>query len=1671
MVDQSDALYDGTGPSTKIAIWDKQTGAGQSYMQSVANSLYWGDGKSQKKWLTTLQDRIPYVQSPFPLSQNPYNFTPYELNTFIVDPNGDAEQLIGTILQLNNFYILNDTIVFSLITSSGGISLPQVYEVLESGLQVYFGPTSQIAEVLGQTNGVTLTIQNIVGAIINPSVYVGGAGYTVGDTVNVNQISPAGSMNGQLHVSSTGSATGHRYVTANNLQTTTSKDGLGAVIDIIASNGGLVSATVVSGGTSYAVNDYVYPTQGNAYGGAFRVSSVSGGAITGLVLATGCVTGVTIVDAGMGYYTADNVPTTGGTGVGLTVDIENDETEFSCNVIYGGGAVTGESLAVPGTGYTVNDLLEPQQPTQPTAAGLILKVTAISGTASALSFGAGGPTIVAYTTGATTYTTSGAGIGATFTISTVSGGNVTGVTVGAGGSGFSVGDLIYLTQGSAAGAILSVATLTGSAIATVTITQGGYTPYTTASGVATTTSGSGTGLTINITGVTAGAITSGGWNLAAGGTGYSIGDKVYPVQSTASGAYFTVTTLSSTTGPIVSLSLVDAGTGYVSGTNLPVTGGTGTGAEVNIVVANEAFYPLTSTTDIPPVYSGGNPISDSRVNSAVVWGGVGEETIDGSALWINRGPVVDGGLVYNWGLAGGTSAPAVVVNNATGAWEPDTYYNQWQFIVVNVSGSFYLMMLLTSGKSGSVAPTWNTVVGQNTTDGTAVWRTLGNDGDTTLAWAAAAEYSVGHVLQETTGGVSCIFQLQPYSGVMTEGTDFPVYCWQCNGQSGSDVGAAGQIPSGGGNAAMAQDGGQPVSTATYSGTMNSLFLSAAGGSNPIATSAIAGDGTVSSSSVQLFPGSQNLSMLMQPKFVFPAAGIYEFTVTHMNSWFWGMGNGSLDLDIIQILIQGNQLTARSNKDISQILSPGVVLTFSGLTGASFLNGVTVTVTSATGRSFTADYTHANYGPAVDSGTASSGATLTPTVISGPLNWENPGSPNTYDFATGTPVGGLPIMAANYVASGTAIYTDTVQISVPSAGVYPSEIYQGVWYHSIPSYTQPTTSPVLPSTKFSFSMIYTPPGSSTNYNIIPEGIACSNASPPTWPSFPTTLAGIQAIAPAYPNVTEASGNFTWWNLGPATTFDWNASVNMTTETFIIDPNNNEELPYESGVSGTTEPTFSLTLYGCVADLPALVWMNNGPLGNTPSGTLTTTQGGWRYVVSLVNTLDTTVSNASPASVVTGNFFSASSVFISGGIPESPDPQADYVAIFRTDDGGATYFLIPPPASGNGNTEFTIPLAQYLAEGFTDTNTDQQLNTLLEAPIDEQNSVPPKGAINLAFNYGRLFCSVKNVVYWSTGSNTPVGNGYDAFSPNNYAEFPSLVTRIVPLNIGTIVFTISDIYLIAGNGSVSNPFDPQPFISRVGLLNYNALTVNGSIIYFMSTDLQVLELNVHTAISNVGFNIADQFLINPWSPATSYLTWHVNGSNDQCLFTADGSTGWFRMAPTSPPENGTITWSLKANLVGGCKCVQSVETTPGNIQLLIGPVGTGPILYRDYNNFTDNGTPYPANFILGSMVMAHPGQLAGVEFITTECIRASGALPISLGIRMGEISGDFEDLVFWDTDPPQLPPSESLYAQRFYLSQTKFPSQSRHMQVYAEFAETNSADELLTLTVYGGYSQED
>jgi LysM repeat protein len=98
---------------------------------------------------------------------------------------------------------------------------------------------------------------------------------------------------------------------------------------------------------------------------------------------------------------------------------------------------------------------------------------------------------------------------------------------------------------------------------------------------------------------------------------------------------------------------------------------------------------------------------------------------------------------------------------------------------------------------------------------------------------------------------------------------------------------------------------------------------------------------------------------------------------------------------------------------------------------------------------------------------------------------------------------------------------------------------------------------------------------------------TSAGAPTWPAWSTSL------APSWPTVTDAGGNFIWVNRGPASDFAWSASTPFTLAgTTVNGFNGYKESPYRAGKSGSVEPSWSTTVGALKTDSTSLVWRNVG-----------------------------------------------------------------------------------------------------------------------------------------------------------------------------------------------------------------------------------------------------------------------------------------------------------------------------------------------------------------------------------------------------------------------------------------------------------------------------------------------
>ncbi len=492
----------------------------------------------------------------------------------------------------------------------------------------------------------------------------------------------------------------------------------------------------------------------------------------------------------------------------------------------------------------------------------------------------------------------------------------------------------------------------------------------------------------------------------------------------------------------------------------------------------------------------------------------------------------------------------------------------------------------------------------------------------------------------------------------------------------------------------------------------------------------------------------------------------------------------------------------------------------------------------------------------------------------------------------------------------------------------------------------------------------------------------------------------------------------------------------------------------------------------------------------SGSYEAVNGGYEYEICYQNNTVTPPVDSSPSlpSLRTGNF--SGKAYISVPLVASTDPQVTGIQVFRTTDGGATFSEIP--TSPYPNTTQTIEDTALNTSG--SVAGDQSLNIFSSPPAQQENNPPPVGLTNLCYHLGRIIGSVGTTMYISDGPDNPY-NGNEAFPPLNNYVLPSTIQRFVPLTIGLLIYTTSGVYFSPNAGANGDyPGAPAAWMQGKvgGLMSYNALDVVGSTMYLVNSKAMCKAIDISAGESEVGFPIGDVLAGNSQvpvlagvasggiNPAAVYVSYHEQNSTDTGLYLASpgaaGGAWWLRMNATPAPEQG-LAWSPPAVSAQGYSAVQSIETSPGIHQLLMGPPpGGGPILFRDPTTNADNGTTYAAYADIGALVLAFGGQAALIYHITTDCI-AVGSHP-TISVLMQNLGGHLNveaygrELTIATGDPPQLGPANqpTVYNDRWWMSATQEPAYCRYMTIEIAWPAENFPNELLTYTLFGEHYQE-
>ena len=761
---------------------------------------------------------------------------------------------------------------------------------------------------------------------------------------------------------------------------------------------------------------------------------------------------------------------------------------------------------------------------------------------------------------------------------------------------------------------------------------------------------------------------------------------------------------------------------------------------------------------------------------------------------------------------------------------------------------------------------------------------------------------------------------------------------------------------------------------------------------------------------------------------------------------------------VQILEQSGSWYAVVTLDQGSPWSVTTDITFQNLQAYPGLNGLTYPV---------AFYANSNqvvvgpitpttaYGPTPDVGMATSNIALiqgksggtAPTwgagygdvTIDGDIAWQNFGTP-VYPWSP-TPPSAPPVIDVNGANTQWLPQQSFLNLSMDNFYWAVLDSNNNVELLVIPPSGAAQTGPTVPLWSQIVPSATLSPGPTTT--VTTGDTAVSTPSETT-----TQIPGGQTI----------DGTAVWQNCGPMLT--WLADYAYYGNQCLLDSNGN--LQYVSagggGESGGAVPTWSTTVGDTTSD-GALTWTNIGP-----GVILLTAVRQYSYAY---HTISGQISTTSPMVTLNpdGNMLGvlgAPFAELNGPTPENPD--IDQIYIFATPQGTSTPLLlgkIPSPGPGIGWS-------------FEDNFPDSVLDAELEGPQNDSNNPPPAGFMPIAFHLGLVCGFVDNVLFYSNGT-TAVGNPNESFAPLNNFQLPSAIVAGWSTSIGLVVLRVDGISIMLGSNTANSPLYVVNIFDGVGLASRDAFATLGNYLFMMSSTAKVLMFNTAQFISaiqggvsqavpddEIGFPIGD--VLGEINPADAYVAWYEGPSKDSGLFVSDGSTGWYMMRNLTTPEQATP-WSPFATISGGLTAIASIQTAPGVNSLIVGTPG-GPVWKRDLSTNTDNGTAYAASADIAPIVLAQPGTTCTVQYAVTEEVKIAGATALSVSMLFDEISGSFIDIAPVSNDPPNLYPSKTALAQRFWASQNPGTQQiCRFMAEQVSWPAEDFPNELLTNTVYG------
>lgn len=412
--------------------------------------------------------------------------------------------------------------------------------------------------------------------------------------------------------------------------------------------------------------------------------------------------------------------------------------------------------------------------------------------------------------------------------------------------------------------------------------------------------------------------------------------------------------------------------------------------------------------------------------------------------------------------------------------------------------------------------------------------------------------------------------------------------------------------------------------------------------------------------------------------------------------------------------------------------------------------------------------------------------------------------------------------------------------------------------------------------------------------------------------------------------------------------------------------NDTLYVSNGIVSYRYDGTNLYNWGMVAPLtaPTIAPVSTGrtaTAGNTYVYTYSSGQGG--------------MSSNSPASATTGPYTNKQMQIFGA---RSGDPQVTQVHIFRTTDGGSSYFeILQSPIANPSSGTWTV----------VDTTADIDLNTGSQPNIfpagvaigspdtPSINYFPPGGVLGLTWFQNRIWGHKNNTVYftaWEESLNGLEEEQWNFGGDGDFYKFPGVVNALAVCATGLLVFLVDSIYLISGDAR--DTFIVTRLFNRLGCRGHNVTTTLGRSVVWLDTS-DTIQITDGQQVEELGLPIRPDLVGIDHQQAS--LTTHVDGRT-HWITLLDGGAGVCRVMNLD-----TKLWQVPWTFGG--TAIHSGETSAGKYSLFLG--ATDGIVYTmTPDAYLDpGGDPYPAELVTSLFDLIgkdYSGHVGALEWLSVE-----------------------------------------------------------------------------------------